>query len=122
MIQELSLSEDAPRVGAGYRWLRINVFAVISLAIMVAGGLITITQRVASYEARLAGVEASARDQDLRITSLENDRHDRDERRIKLATDLGHLSSRIDVLESQAQTIGRFVQDQLLAQYRGAHR
>lgn len=45
-----------------------------------------------------------------RVDTLDNDRHERDERRIKLANDLADINSKIGTLQGQAKFIGDYLQ------------
>lgn len=106
-------TEEPPRATL-IKWLRLNLAlttAIVGAVGAGAGALVSGTWRVAQYEAHQAQIDANQADMDKRIGGLENDRHERDERRIRLANDMGLVNQRIGVLEEQAKNIRDFWRD-----------
>lgn len=101
-----ALVEEPPRTQV-IKWLRINLAVTTAIVGAVGAGcgsLVTATWRLAQYDDRATAMDG-------RITSLENDRHERDDRRVKLANDLGSVNQRIGVVEETAKNTRDFVRD-----------
>lgn len=109
----MTLAEEPPRATV-IKWLRLNLAittAIVAVASAGVGSLITGTYRLAQFEFHQSNTETAAADLAKRVEGLENDRHERDERRIKLERDLGLVNQRLSVVEDQNKTFRDFMRD-----------
>ena len=109
MFKPVETADDEQPIAPAASWLKDNLAVTIFVFSLLSGGIgavISGTLRVAQYDARLDSVEHLQGDMNVRVVSLENDRHERDERRVKLAADLGEVGQRLTGIEQQAKAIG----------------
>jgi hypothetical protein len=101
------------------KWLRVNLamtMTLLTLASSIGGVVIGGTWRVSKYDSRFLAVEEKVkrldeheadrtRQADLEGKIAQADIHERDERRIRLARDLGDISSQLNGLHLQVNDL-----------------
>lgn len=113
---DLGLTEATAR-----RRFKLN-YALIGVAMTLVGLAWKAEWTVADYAGRVFNLEESDKgfakrvdgidaDRHEKIAQAEADRHERDERRIRLANDLGVVNSRLGLLEMQTKWLNDWVKD-----------
>ncbi len=106
-------------------WLRQNLAIAIALTSLVSatgGAVINGTSRLASYDGRLAALEAGTSPRIDRMAQVEIKLNAIDERRIADVAAYGTISQRLGVLKSQVRFLGEFAHDSMTAQMQGKKR
>lgn len=102
-----------------WKWLRINLGAtmfILSLVSGIFGAVVSTTVRVVNFDYRMSVMERAALDENARLEALEThdktdsanqatNRADVDERRLKLARDLGDIYVRLARLEALTKPV-----------------
>lgn len=106
---------DQPPRTVLIKWMRLNLaLSTFFAGMIVSGGsaLIGVGAWFSDQRSATAAQQKTNESIDARLTSLESDRHERDQRRVNLATDLGVVNGRLGVVESKLNTLGELLSPQ----------